>query len=201
VEGGHGVESVLPPDAETVLQIKIPACAGEDWLAWSYNQSGMFSVKSAYRLGLDLKERGIKAGGSSRPAGEREMWDVIWKANVLPKIRVFGWKLATNSLGVQATRCNRNMDMIPTCSICGMGDETSHHAMVECTKAKALRYRLSENWVLPEDGKLRDTGKDWALILLNQLDKTQRDKMLFIWWRAWHMRNNIIFGDGKCGIE
>jgi hypothetical protein len=58
----------------------------EDWLAWSYDQSGMFTVKSAYRLGLDLKERGIKAGGSSRPAGEREMWDVIWKTNVPPKI-------------------------------------------------------------------------------------------------------------------
>jgi hypothetical protein len=144
-----------PPDVETVLQIKIPACAGEDWLAWSYDQSSMFSVKSAYRLGLDLKERGIKAGGSSRHAGEREMWDVIWKANVPPKIRVFGWKFATNSLGVQATRCNGNMDMIPTCSICGMGDETSHHAMVECTKAKALRHRLSENWVL---SKMENSG-------------------------------------------
>jgi hypothetical protein len=129
------------------------------------------------------------------------MWNTIWRANVPPKIRVFGWKLATNSLGVQATRWNRNMDVLPTCSICGRDEETSHHALVECTKAKALRQRLRQSWLLPDEEILRDTGKDWALILLSQLDKATREKMLFIWWRAWHLRNNIIFGDGKCGIE
>jgi hypothetical protein len=190
-----------PPDAETVLQISIPAFEGDDRLAWSYDQTGIFSVKSAYRLALDLKDKDLGTGVSSKPAGERELWDIIWKANVPPKIRVFGWKLATNSLGVQATRCNRNMDVIPTCSICGREEETSHHAMINCTKAKSLRQRLRESWTLPEEEKLMHTGKDWVLILLNQLDKATRDKMLFIWWRAWHMRNNIIFGDGKCGIE
>jgi hypothetical protein len=28
-----------------------------------------------------------------------------------------------------------------------------------------------------------------------------RDKMMFLWWRAWHHRNNIIFSDGKNSIE
>jgi hypothetical protein len=124
---------------------------------------------------------------------------MIWKSNVPPKIGVFGWKLATNSLCVQATRCNRNMDLIPTCSICGMGEETSHHAMVDCTKAKAPRQRLNESWRIPDHEKLIDTGKDWPLILLSQLDKEQRAEMLFNW--SWHMRNNIVLGDGECGIE
>ena len=48
---------------------------------------------------------------------------------------------------------------------------------------------------------MRDTCKDWALILLSQLDEVTRARMIFIWWRTWHIRNNIIFGDGKCGIE
>jgi hypothetical protein len=25
-------------------------------------------------------------------------------------------------------------------------------------------------------------------------------KLLFLWWRTWHIRNYLIFGDGKCGI-
>ncbi|CAM0873674.1 unnamed protein product [Alopecurus aequalis] len=37
------------------------------------------------------------------------------------------------------------------------------------------------------------------LILLNQLNESMRAKLLFLWWRVWHLRNNIIFGDGKCG--
>lgn len=48
--------------------------------------------------------------------------------------------------------------------------------------------------MLRDDEKFMDIGKDWALILLNQLDIAQRAKMLYILWRAWHMRNNIVFG-------
>ncbi|CAM0949281.1 unnamed protein product [Alopecurus aequalis] len=194
-------EVFYPPDADWVLQIRLPAFNGDDWLAWSCDQTGMFSVKSAYRLALDLKDKELGTGTSSKPARDRDLWNVIWKTNVPPKICVFGWKLASNSLGVQATRCDRNTDMVATCSICGREDETSHHAMVVCTKAKALRQRLREEWGLPEEEKLQDTGNDWVLILLSQLDEHTRAKMLFLWWRAWHIRNNIIFGDGKCGIE
>jgi hypothetical protein len=28
-----------------------------------------------------------------------------------------------------------------------------------------------------------------------------RSKLLFLWWRSWHLRNNSIFGDGKCSVE
>jgi hypothetical protein len=28
-----------------------------------------------------------------------------------------------------------------------------------------------------------------------------RDKLMFIWWRAWHHRNNIIFSEGKVSFK
>jgi hypothetical protein len=133
-----------PPDADTVLQIKLPAFHGEDHLAWHYEKTGLFTVKSAYRLALDVRDKENMIGMSKNHAGDRDMWNIIWKAKVPPKVRVFGWELASNTLGVQALRCARNMDQIATCSICGMDQETNHHAMVECTKAKALRQILKE---------------------------------------------------------
>jgi hypothetical protein len=27
-----------------------------------------------------------------------------------------------------------------------------------------------------------------------------REKLMLLWWRAWHLRNNSILGDGKAGI-
>jgi hypothetical protein len=74
--------------------------------------------------------------------------------------------------------------MVATCSICGMTDETRHHAMVVCPKAKALRQRLREDWVLPQEDKLKYTGNDWVLVLLSQLDESMRAKLLFVWWRT-----------------
>jgi ribonuclease HI len=82
-----------------------------------------------------------------------------------------------------------------------MEPETSHHAMIKCTKAIALRQCLKEHWDLPSDDVFRYTGEDWVLVLLSRLDENMRAKILFMWWRIWHMRKNIIFDDGKCGIQ
>jgi hypothetical protein len=89
----------------------------------------------------------------------------------------------------------------PTCHICGMEPETNHHAVINCTKAKALRQRLRETWSLPDEENLQPTGNDWVLVLRNQVDSEMRSKLLLLWCRAWHLRNNIIFGYGKCSIE
>jgi hypothetical protein len=173
-----------PPDAEHILQIKLPFFSGEDYLAWHYEKSGLFTVKSAYRLAMDRKGRNNVAGVSNKNAGERELWNMIWKADVPPKVRVFGWKLATNTLGVQDLRCKRNMDRIPTCQICGMEPETNYHAMVNCTKAKALCQCLRKDWDLPDEQSFRYTGQDWVLVLLSQVTQHMQAKLLFLWWRS-----------------
>jgi hypothetical protein len=45
------------------------------------------------------------------------------------------------------------------------------------------------------------TGENWVLTLLDQCNEVTRAKLLFLWWRSWHLRNNAIFSDGKCGIQ
>jgi hypothetical protein len=190
-----------PPDAEEILKIRIPLVNGEDFIAWAHEKNSLFSVKSAYRLGVQIQEKEKQASTSSEPDGERGLWKSIWNAKVPTKIKVFGWKLATNTLGVQVHRYRRNMDVIPTCSICGMEPETSHHAMVTCTKAKALRDCLRNEWDLPKEQMFRDMGQDWVLMIRNQCSEEVRSKLLFMWWRSWHMRNNMIFGDGKCTVK
>jgi hypothetical protein len=176
-----------PADADHILQIKLPKASGDDYIAWNYEKHGIFTVKSAYRLALDLRDNNHGEGMSTKHAGERDLWRLIWKAKVPPKVRVFGWKLATNTLGVQVRRCRRKMDILPTCSICGTEAETSFHAMIVCTKARALRQKMREEWDLPPDSNLRFTGDDWAIVLLSQVDARMRAKLLFLWWRTWHL--------------
>jgi hypothetical protein len=95
-------ECCLPHDAIVILNIKLPHLATDDFIAWSGEHSGLFSVRSAYRIGLQLKSQGNNAGQSSAEAcGDRKIWDIIWKANVPPKPRVFAWRAASNSLGTQ----------------------------------------------------------------------------------------------------
>jgi hypothetical protein len=72
---------------------------------------------------------------------------------------------------------------------------------MKCTHAMAIRQGLAKSWKLPCENDLRCTGDDWVLILLDKLNKDMRDKLMFIWWRAWHHRNNIIFSEGKVSFK
>jgi hypothetical protein len=55
----------------------------------------------------------------------------------------------------------RKLEVHNFCNICGNGTEDSHHAAVDCTKAKARRNRMRDFWNLPEEENFRKIGYDW----------------------------------------
>jgi hypothetical protein len=192
--------TILPHDADIVLSIRLPSYNETYFISWTLENHGMFTVKSAYNLALDLKlaEPPSSSGSTNR---DRDIWKVIWNTKAPPKVKKITWKLATNSLAVQANRARRIPNILPTCSICGMQDETGYHATMVCTKALALRQGLKKVWNLPPKSVLAQSGNDWVLVLLDRLDHEMRCKMMFLWWRAWHHRNNNIFDDGLASVQ
>jgi hypothetical protein len=185
-------------DVDTILKIKLPGYEVEDCVAWHYENNGCFTVKSAYRLAMSLKQqnRGNESS-SSQLNGDRPIWKTIWKASVPPKVRVFGWRVATNSLATKENKCRRTLEVNNICSVCGNGTEDAHHATVSCTKAKALRHALREVWDLPGEKKFSCTGNDWLQVLLSHEDERMRARILLLLWRSWHLRNDVIHHEGK----
>jgi hypothetical protein len=43
-------------------------------------------------------------------------------------------------------------------------------------------------------------GKEWLLHLFSNTSAEMRPKVMFLMWRAWHHRNNVVHGDGKASI-
>jgi hypothetical protein len=170
-------------------------------LSCHYEKSGIFSVRSAYKHALNEKLSNDESNNISNTNGYRMIWKNIWDANVPPKVRVFMWKSATETLSVQENRRKRLPNQIPTCNICGMGVENGYHMVMNCTPARALRYELRKLWDLPPDNALRYTGKDWVLILLQSLNEDMREKVMFMWWRTWHHRNDCIFRKGDASYS
>jgi hypothetical protein len=82
-----------------------------------------------------------------------------------------------------------------------MDVETGHHAIMDCIVAKALRQELRQVWSLPSDYAMRYTGKDGVLVLLDILNEDMKAKVMFSCWRAWHHRNDCIFGKGDASIS
>jgi ribonuclease HI len=189
-----------PFDAEEILKIRLPSFDTEDLVSWTLEKHVVFSVRSDYNLALDLRNPNPPSSNTNLN-GDRGLWKTIWNSNVPPEVKIFTWKLATNSLAVQVNRSRRLPRVLPTCSICGVEDETSYHATMRCTKARALRQGLELVWKLPPEEELGETGQDWVLVLLDSLNQDMRSKMMFIWWRSWHHRNNIIFDKGDASVD
>jgi hypothetical protein len=113
-------------------------------------------------------------------------------------VRVFAWRLAQEGL---TTQCNRRHRKLATCQICGgAGDEDGHHTVVQCTKARALRSDLRSKWPLPDENRSKFGGPDWVLLLLNSVSKEVGACILLMFWRAWHLRNDVVHGKGMGSI-
>jgi ribonuclease HI len=184
-------------DVDWILDMKLPINQCNDFLAWHYEPSGLFSVKSAYRLAYNLQHgTRWRACHSESRDNSRKIWKVIWKANVPNKVKIFGWRVACDNLATKKNKMRRTLEMNSICNICGREEEDSFHATVMCTKSRALRTQMRTYWQLPPERAFRLTGPEWFQNLLINSTKSQRCQILMLLWRSWHLRCDIVHGKG-----
>lgn len=111
-------EYFLPMDVELIKSIVVCTAPQEDFWAWQFEKSGLFSVRSACRTLVNTKkvrEDWLEGRQSSSPsASEQKQWTKMWKIKVPSKIRVFLWRLAHHSIPTGSERHHRNM-FTPEC--------------------------------------------------------------------------------------
>jgi hypothetical protein len=132
--------------------------------------------------------------------GRRSLYKRIWSAPVPPKVRIFAWRLSQEGLATQYNRRQQKLTRHATCQICGEGDENGHHAVVNCTKARALRYEMRAAWSLPDEKQFQFRGPDWLLLLLDSVGRATGAHILLLFWRAWHLRNDSVHGKGTDSV-
>jgi hypothetical protein len=184
-------------DIQEICKIRISGRMEEDKIAWQYEKASMFSVRREYKLALQQEDKGQWAVGSSSNAdGNRPLYKGIWSALVPPKVCIFTWRLSQEGLATQCNRRARKLEQRATCQVCGGEEENGHHAVVTCTKARALRQELRAAWPLPDEEQFLQSGQDWLILLLSRVDKETGARILLLFWRAWYLRNDVIHGKG-----
>ena len=86
-----------------ILAIPLQQDAGRDTLIWKETKSGSFSVKSAYKVVIRMRDTIRVKHSSARKDGT--FWRKMWQLNVHPKVRMFLWRACSNIL---PTRENLN---------------------------------------------------------------------------------------------
>ncbi|KAM0918318.1 hypothetical protein ACQ4PT_008892 [Festuca glaucescens] len=182
----------LRPDVEDILKLKISPSREDDVLAWGPDRRGVFSVRSAYKLAWDNIHRTSSCAVSRAPDGNRVVWDTVWGCPAPPKVRVFAWRLATNSLATWENKKKRNLEVSDICVICGLEREDTYHTFCRWPMAKQIGEAMRRVWPLKAIDAIPCTGTEWPLHALDQAPEQERMMMLMTWWQIWHIRNEVV---------
>lgn len=174
-----------PIDAEVICNIRIPSRVEEDCVAWHPDKHGLFSVRSAYKLGWCLAQENNSS--SSNPVGMQKSWDPH-------KVKIFAWKAASNCLATMKNKFKRKLEASAICSICGREEEDIVHALCWCPQAGYLWSAMKESGCISVVLDRTNRGPTWVFDLLETLPETQRAICLMILWRNWYVRNEITHG-------
>ena len=112
-------------------------------LYWSYDSKGHYIVKSRYKCALQNAivaqvNRGEDAITFELLDSHQNLWKMIWKLNIPPKVRILSWRLARNILPTRARLLSKNMQVGNGCYFCGHGNEDMWHLFVECVYTRAV---------------------------------------------------------------
>lgn len=179
-------DTFIPPDADAILHMPRPWVQSEDFWAWEWERSGIFSVRSAYRGMIDRTT--ITNDDPCSSAGGTDVWRALWKLNVQPKIRVFWWRVLKNMLPAYGELKRRHVMTEAFCPMCGHDEESLFHVLVNCDHAH-LFWEEAEDFFEFKLPRLHP--ETWSRDLLDS-SFMARDKAavaISVMWSIWANQN------------
>jgi ribonuclease HI len=186
-------ETFWEEDVKIILTLPLVEDA-EDFLAWHPDPKGIFSVKSAYSLGVRIRDQRTGADASSSSVSATSFdWKKIWRLKVANKIKVFIWQLAHNSLPVKVNIAKRGIQLDTLCPVCRRFDEDLGHLFFKC-KSMRLCWQLLNlegmRELLLSQGSVQDIlDKIWGC------KEDIQQKIVILLWCWWSARNKLNAGE------
>lgn len=120
-------------EAEVIASIPLSPFYPPDRLTWLGTTDGLFTVRSAYHMGMKIQAR--SHGSTSRASSGQRIWSCIWSLPVQNQVKIFLWRACNNLL---PTRCNLALRKIVEdniCPCCKREAETTLHVIWNCLAA------------------------------------------------------------------
>jgi hypothetical protein len=113
---------------------------------WHYEKSGIFTVKSAYLLSVQIREQErVVCNTNPNNMGERSIWTLIGRQKNPQKIKIFLWRVVNNALATKLSKWKSHLEVENFCELCGLETESEFHALVSCGHVRNLRLALRKH--------------------------------------------------------
>ncbi|KAH1107832.1 hypothetical protein J1N35_011600 [Gossypium stocksii] len=165
-----------------ICNFPIPHNGVQDTRTWSQNPYGIYTSKPGYSW-LILKKVGFSP--------HRFFWRTIWKLKMLPKIKIFSWRIGQNILPTFDNIIRIRQGFNNICPRCQSREETLLYALKECPKAREILAAGGLN------NRLLNRNYsyfiDWLEDMLRELDNKAAANFLNLFWNSWNDRNSMVF--------
>lgn len=93
MESRCGQTQLHTPDANVILNIRTRNAGSEDLWASVYEQTGVYTVKSAYHALITHNDKRALEEGMMTETSEKDkqLWSSLWKLKLVPKVGEF-WR-------------------------------------------------------------------------------------------------------------
>lgn len=155
-------------DREVVLAIQLNDSWEEDVLYWRFEESGIYSVKSAYKW-LHAQ------GGSWNADANDTIWRSLWSIKAPPKALNLVWRALLGCLPTLTELQVKKVLVQTICLSCHSEPETTIHNLVSCPTIKQC-------WsiMLPtSQGVATEDFKTWLEFVLNTVSLKKRAEVVF----------------------
>jgi hypothetical protein len=191
-------ENFIAPEEDAILNIPLSNGGGDDFWAWNLEKTGNYTVKSAYRSLMKRNEHRTLAEGTSTETSisEKQMWSTLWKLQVVPKVRVFWWRVLRGILPVESTLQYRHIAQLARCKVCLAENEDMMHALIKCSHARNF-WREAESWLKIKLPTLHPDTWTKDILCDPIIPESDRSVIVTIMWSIWTSRNNIVHDKGS----
>ncbi|KAF7824560.1 uncharacterized protein G2W53_022704 [Senna tora] len=128
-------------DDETCRKIRcIPLarlCTTDKW-AWKGEASGVFSVKSCYKMAMKELWEGVDMVPNLFCVLPPGFWKSIWQLPLLSRYKVFLWRACLGIIPTIEALNRRGMEIEENCQLCGIDSEDVFHVLVDCSCLKQV---------------------------------------------------------------
>ncbi|KAJ4811749.1 RNA-directed DNA polymerase (reverse transcriptase)-related family protein [Rhynchospora pubera] len=178
----------LIPQIQTLVQKPVRNSLAEDCLIWGRSKSGRYTVKEGYRLMVQGQ------GGQLQPE-QCLLWEEIsnWKG-ILPKIKIFLWRLISRALMLAPNMHRRMPRWSPTCQRCNLENEYETHCFFFCPGSRAV-------WFCSNFGlRTHDLSLNIVQAIKQCVQGRTEEEVVFfsmMMWEIWKGRNATVINHKK----
>ena len=185
----------LPLDARLIQSMELPYRSDvEDRYFWPFTRSGNYSTKSGY--GIILQHQQNENYSMTSPVG-LPFFRHLWGMNIMPKWKLFVWKLWHNSLATSSNLHHRGITPQSQCATCLHDIEDVQHIFRFCPLAIEAwdGSDLGVQPVTPIEISLGNWLEYWMAKFIQEdgMRSPRIPKFIGTLWAIWKTRNGQVF--------